>query len=242
MDISTNQKTDNKKECSDNATDLLNSDFQKVYDVYLYSHQERNSAVKMSLTFFALPFVIVPTLFSINAIKVVPSKSGTAVALSEYISAIPPYLYLFILFCGIAGLIPLLRYIEAHCQNFKMIRALNNFRLYYVLHLNGSFKDMRWFPTISFDPEYPRTLSFEHWSFFWILTISLMNSLYICFGLYGFDKNNIVSLSGLFFFFGIFILQVTYFYKKSGGVGKNLTTPRCLDELERVYGRAGDNS
>ncbi len=157
---------------------LIRTDFHKVYDLYISSIHERNSALTMTTFTAILPFLC---SFLLVVSHVIPLDDIVT------FSKIPDFLFLLTLVSGILGIIPFTRLVDAHCRRLRNVRMINNFRRLYVEELRKF--QVNWKPNIPWNPTYPPSISIVYWEVWYFLFIGILNSLYVYIGISGLDAN-----------------------------------------------------
>ncbi|KXG87602.1 hypothetical protein [Agrobacterium bohemicum] len=157
---------------------FLLKDFEKVYDVYLYSHSERSESIKMFLTLLTVPFVSL-SIFG-WATRINPADN----TLEALIKSFPNWVFWLFLLVGAAGLVPFHRFVAAHCNSYKMMRYMNNYRLLYFQFLKDDINDLKWRSVIEKDPRHPKATLNLHWTSIFSVIVCATNTLYMCIGVY----------------------------------------------------------
>jgi len=188
---------------------LLLSDFQKIFDMYLQTMKERNSAITWSISFFSAPFVILTSLLAAKVIDPI-SISGKTIDL-------PSYIYWFVVICSLGNLLPLFKFIETTCMHMRAARLINNFRRYYCKILKEDFQRIQWSTNLPTDPLYPPSFSARDWYGWYILFISIVNATYFVVGIYGLENRTPISISGIIIFIVFIFAQLIYYFFRSGG-------------------------
>ncbi|MFB9878086.1 hypothetical protein ACFFMN_09095 [Planobispora siamensis] len=155
---------------------LVAIDFVGTYHVYLAAKDERIKMTRLSMTMLGAPFVA--------AIALASAKVINPVSLTSWDDA-PRYLFATVLGFGLLSVLPFLRLIEAVNAHMRTARALNNFRLLYVVQLKDHFSALSWSPNLPVDPRYPETYAPLAWPGINVMMLSLVNSSYIAVGVLG---------------------------------------------------------
>ncbi|GAA2885898.1 hypothetical protein GCM10010517_49540 [Streptosporangium fragile] len=155
---------------------LVSVDFTGTYQVYLAAKDERIKMTRLSMSLLAAPFAA--------AIALASSKVVNPVALTTW-HGVPWYLFATIAGFGLLSVVPFLRLIEAVNAHMRTARALNNFRLLYVVQLKDHFSALGWTPNLPVDPRYPETYAPLAWPGINVMMLALVNSAYIAVGVLG---------------------------------------------------------
>lgn len=205
--------------------EMLKTDFDNIYSVNLKAIDERLTLLKLNITFFSAPFFVLTALVSADIIT-----SDQLLSLST----IPKYIFAFVLICGIANLIPLIRFIEVTGTHMRTTRIINNFRRLYCSQLKDFFKKAKWEPNLPIDPKYPPTFEVFSWSGLNIFLIALLNSLYITIGIFGMDKYSPISVGGIFVFIVVSFLQYIIYYIKGRGPNPFSSKPENPENYKQI--------
>jgi len=203
--------------------ELMKVDFDNIYKIHIKAVDERLILTKLQISFLSAPFLVIVTLISAKIIK-------HSVLYS--FETIPFYIFAFIFICGLANIIPLIRFIEVTGTHMRTARAINNFRRFYTINLASKFEDSNWTPNLPTDPNFPPTFSILSWSSFNISFFAIINSSYITIGIFGFDGNSPISASGFFIIIILSIIQYSMYYFK--GKIRPFLNPRPQNELNEV--------
>ncbi|MFJ2028560.1 hypothetical protein [Streptosporangium sp. NPDC087985] len=155
---------------------LVAVDFTGTYHVYLAAKDERLKMTRLSMSLLAAPFAA--------AIALASAKVINPVALTSWIG-VPWYLFATVAAFGLLNILPFLRLIEAVNAHMRTARALNNFRLLYVVQLKEHFSALGWTPNLPVDPRYPETYAPLAWPGTHVMMLALVNSAYIAVGVLG---------------------------------------------------------
>ncbi|MEV7004867.1 hypothetical protein [Streptosporangium sp. NPDC051022] len=155
---------------------LVSVDFAGTYNVYLAAKEERLKMTRLSMSLLAAPFAATIALAST---KVIDPTTLTAWA------RVPWYLFAVIAAFGLLSVLPFLRLIEAVNAHMRTARALNNFRLLYVVQLKDHFSALGWTPNLPVDPRYPETYAPLAWPGINVMMLALVNGVYIAVGVLG---------------------------------------------------------
>ncbi|MGC5009207.1 hypothetical protein ACLQ2R_00425 [Streptosporangium sp. DT93] len=155
---------------------LLAVDFTGTYQVYLAAKDERIKMTRLSMSLLAAPFAAAVALASAKVIR------PDALAAWE---SVPWYLFATVAAFGLLNVLPFLRLIEAVNAHMRTARALNNFRLLYVLPLKDHFSALGWSPNLPVDPRYPETYAPLAWPGINVMMLALVNGSYIAVGVLG---------------------------------------------------------
>ncbi|MFB9721109.1 hypothetical protein [Planobispora longispora] len=170
------ERLDNLPVDSKEFLQLVAVDFSGTYHVYLASKDERIKMTRLSMSLLAAPFAAAVALASA---KVIPPS-----ALITWEQA-PGYLFAMVAAFGLLSFLPFLRLIEAVNAHMRTARALNNFRLLYVVQLKDHFSALGWSPNLPVDPRYPETYAPLAWPGVNVMMLALVNSSYIAVGTLG---------------------------------------------------------
>lgn len=155
---------------------LVSVDFTGTYQVYLEAKDERIKMTRLSMSLLAAPFAA--------AVALASAKVISPAALATW-HTVPWYLFAMIAAFGLLSMLPFLRMIEAVNAHMRTARALNNFRLLYVVHLKDQFSALGWTPNLPVDPRYPETYAPLAWPGINVMMLALVNSSYIAVGVLG---------------------------------------------------------
>ncbi|ACZ83820.1 hypothetical protein Aros01_02160 [Streptosporangium roseum] len=167
---------------------LVAVDFSGTYHVYLAAKDERLKMTRLSMSLLAAPFAAAIALASAKVIN-----PGTLTSWN----GVPWYLFATIAAFGLLNMLPFLRLIEAVNAHMRTARALNNFRLLYVVQLKDHFSALGWTPNLPVDPRYPETYAPLAWPGINVMMLALVNSSYIAvgaLGMVGADPNTALLL------------------------------------------------
>lgn len=171
----------------DKALDLIATDFRKIYDVYLFRLHERANTAQLFIGIFSAPYLVISALGITKVIDLTKDWS-------TLVSQIPGVMFLLFSICGFLGIIPYHRFWSAHCQQYKMIRYLNNFRRLYYAYFKREFDELGWAPRMESDPDFPVPHFLKmHWASISTAIMAMANICYVTFGLWLFDRNNITA-------------------------------------------------
>lgn len=170
------ERLDNLPVDSKEFLQLVTADFTGTYNVYLSAKDERLKMTRLSMSLLAAPFAAAIALASTQVID--------PVALTSW-EMIPEYLFAMVVAFGLLSVLPFLRLIEAVNAHMRTARALNNFRLLYVVQLKDHFSALGWSPNLPVDPRYPETYAPLAWPGINVMMLSLVNSAYIAVGTLG---------------------------------------------------------
>lgn len=159
------------------AVDLIGVDFAKIYDVYLFQIKERSEAVRLFIATLSAPFMIVSAL---GVTKVVDINKND---LFEIMSQMPKFVYVIFIICGLIGIVPYHRFCAAHCQSYKMIRYMNNFRMLYYSCFERLFREINWKLYAETQHDAPKPDMMFHWVTVVQLIMAVINSIYIGMGM-----------------------------------------------------------
>lgn len=179
-------------------TDLsfLLKDFEKIFDVYIYSHKERSEATRMFVTICTVPFILL-SLFGIASNINFENKT-----MREIVDQFPNLIFFIFTVFGIAGIVPFHRFVAAHCNAYKMIRYMNNYRLFYYQLINEELSFHGWASAIEKDPRFPKpSASPYHWTSLFAYAMAGLNIFYVGFGLFLWEGKNSFIMMGLAAFF-----------------------------------------
>ncbi|WP_030921684.1 hypothetical protein [Streptosporangium amethystogenes] len=155
---------------------LVSVDFTGTYQVYLAAKDERIKLTRLSMSLLSAPFAA--------AIALAGAKVISPNMLASWQSA-PWYLFATVAAFGLLSVLSFLRLIEAVNAHMRTARALNNFRLLYVVHLKDQFSALGWTPNLPVDPRYPETYAPLAWPGINVMMLALVNSSYIAVGVLG---------------------------------------------------------
>ena len=161
---------------------FLLKDFEKTFDVYLYHLKERNEAIRMFVMIAAAPFLAL-AFFGLTS-----SVSFANNSLIQAFKQLPSiFLAVFVGF-GLVGLLPFHRFVAAQSNGYKMIRYLNNYRLFYFQLIAPELKTLQWTSSIEKDPRHPTTgwVRF-HWASLFAWVMAIVNCAYVAVGVYIWD-------------------------------------------------------
>jgi len=168
----------------DRQTNLsfLLKDFEKVFDIYIYSHGERSEATKMFVTISTAPFLLI-SLFGF-ATRVSISKDSIMQTIDQF----PSFIFLIFSIFGFVGIVPFHRFVAAHANSYKMIRYMNGYRLFYYQLILKDINTRKWRSAIEKDPRLPvAKLNSVHWTTGFSTIMFVLNTIYICLGIYLWD-------------------------------------------------------
>ncbi|MFF5211199.1 hypothetical protein [Streptosporangium sp. NPDC000396] len=155
---------------------LVAVDFTGTYNVYLAAKDERLKMTRLSMSLLAAPFAA--------AIALASAKVINPVSLTAW-SSVPGYLFAMIAAFGLLSILPFLRLIEAVNAHMRTARAINNFRLLYVVQLKDHLGALGWTPNLPVDPRYPETYAPLAWPGINVMMLALVNASYIAVGVLG---------------------------------------------------------
>ncbi|GAA3107800.1 hypothetical protein [Streptosporangium carneum] len=155
---------------------LVSVDFAGTYNVYLAAKDERLKMTRLSMSLLAAPFAATIALASTKVID--------PAALASW-DRVPWYLFAVVAAFGLLSVLPFLRLIEAVNAHMRTARALNNFRLLYVVQLKDHFSALGWTPNLPVDPRYPETYAPLAWPGINVMMLALVNGSYIAVGVLG---------------------------------------------------------
>ncbi|MFI0423069.1 hypothetical protein [Spongiactinospora sp. 9N601] len=155
---------------------LLAVDFAGIYSVYLAAKDERLKMTRLAMALLSAPFAATIALASAKVIQ--PG------ALTAW-SGVPWYVFALTMAFGLLSVVPFLRMIEAVSAHMRAARAINNFRLLYVVRLNEQFKGLGWTPNLPVDARYPETYAPLAWPGVNVMALALVNGTYIAVGALG---------------------------------------------------------
>ena len=171
---------------------FLLKDFEKIFDMYIYSHSERSEATKMFVTVITVPFLLL-SLFGIAGDIQLKNKS-----LIEILEQFPNFMFLVFSIFGIVGIVPYHRFIAAHSNTYKMIRYMNGYRLFYYQLIKEEIDRCRWRSAIEKDPTAPvPRVAKMHWASGFALAMFAVNTSYVCLGLWLWDGQASLMVMGL---------------------------------------------
>ncbi|MBG0827521.1 hypothetical protein HS041_07065 [Planomonospora sp. ID67723] len=182
------ERLDNLPVDSKEFLQLVSVDFTGTYNVYLSAKDERLKMTRLSMSLLSAPFAAAIALASTQVVD--------PLALTSW-EKIPEYLFATVVAFGLLSVLPFLRLIEAVNAHMRTARALNNFRLLYVVQLKDHFSALGWSPNLPVDPRYPETYAPLAWPGINVLMLSVVNSAYIAvgtLGLFGADPNPAVLM------------------------------------------------
>ncbi|MER5622712.1 hypothetical protein [Streptosporangium sp. NPDC002544] len=155
---------------------LVSVDFTGTYQVYLAAKDERIKMTRLSMSLLSAPFA---AAIALTGAKVISPNMLTSW------QGVPWYLFATVAAFGLLSVLPFLRLIEAVNAHMRTARALNNFRLLYVVHLKDQFSALGWTPNLPVDPRYPETYAPLAWPGINVMMLALVNSSYIAVGVLG---------------------------------------------------------
>lgn len=179
---------------------FLLKDFEKTFDVYIYAHSERSEATKMFVMLCTAPFIII-SLFGITSNIDIAHKT-----LIEVVGQFPNFMFLIFTIFGVVGVVPFHRFVAAHANTYKMIRYMNNYRLFFYQLFHEELRDLQWASAIEKDPRHPIPRISFHWTSGFALAMFLVNTAYVCVGLYLYDD----SKSGLVLWLALLISIIVH--------------------------------
>ena len=191
--------------------EMLKTDFDNIYKVNLKAVDERLSVLKLSLSFYSAPFIVLAALLSAKVIS--PCELSS-------LKTIPSYMFAFTLICGLANIIPLFRFIEATGTHMRTARSINNFRSLYAIKLQDFLEKVDWEVHLPVERDYPRTFEIFSWTGVNVFFMAILNSFYITLGLFGTYQKNPLSGEGIIIFLISSGLQYLIYYLK-GRKSKN---------------------
>jgi len=204
---------------------LINADFAGTYSVHIQSQQERLYLIRLSLTFLSAPFLAIVALLS--------AKVLTPDVFNSF-SDMPKYIYYFVLICGIANVIPLMRFIEANRTHMRTARAINHFRKLYMQCMKDFCNNNSWFTNLPTDKFYPKTFSPHSWAGVYIAVTILLNSLYINLGFAGLDCNFRFGYGFWLLLLFIYGAQYSLYFFISRENKKYTATPAQMDGQQEI--------
>lgn len=161
---------------------FLLKDFEKIFDMYIYSHGERSEATRMFVMLCTAPFVLF-SLFGIAGDIELKDKT-----LIQVLEQFPGFMFLIFSVFGFAGIVPFHRFVAAHSNTYKMIRYMNGYRLFYYQLIKDEIDVCRWRSAIEKDPRVPLPrLARAHWTTGFAAAMFLLNTAYVCVGLWLWD-------------------------------------------------------
>ncbi|GGL23805.1 hypothetical protein GCM10014719_26910 [Planomonospora parontospora subsp. antibiotica] len=155
---------------------LVSVDFTGTYHVYLAAKDERIKMTRLSMSLLSAPFAA--------AVALASAKVVNPLALTSW-ATVPWYLFATVTAFGLLSVVPFLRLIEAVNAHMRTARAINNFRLLYVVQLKDHFSGLGWSPNLPVDPRYPETYAPLAWPGINVMMLALVNSAYIAVGALG---------------------------------------------------------
>ncbi|MDF5757543.1 hypothetical protein [Spongiactinospora sp. TRM90649] len=155
---------------------LLAVDFGGIYSVYLAAKDERLKMTRLSMALLSAPFGA--TVALVHARVIAPG------ALADW-DSVPWYVFALVTAFGLLNIVPFLRMIEAVSAHMRAARAINNFRLLYVVRLNDQFKGLGWTPNLPVDATFPETYAPLAWPGINVMSMALVNGAYIAVGALG---------------------------------------------------------
>ena len=171
---------------------FLLKDFEKIFDMYIYSHGERSEATRMFVMLCTAPFLLL-SLFGIAGD--IELKGNTLI---EVIRQFPSFMFLIFSVFGFAGIVPFHRFVAAHSNTYKMIRYMNGYRLFYYQLIKDDIDAYRWRLAIEKDPRKPLpVIASPHWTTGFSVAMFLLNTAYVCVGLWLWDgqTSNILMIA-----------------------------------------------
>lgn len=196
----------NNSEKRKSAYLMLNTDFEMKYYTMIESMRERVNATRMSLTFLSAPFLVLTALLTTKVITITSFNS---------FEDIPNYLYIFMLICGLASIVPLWHFIESNSTYMRTIRNINNFRDYYTKVLDKEFDAIKWDKNfLQTDKTKPKAYNLNNWAGTHVLLMAIVNSTYISIGISCSDGKGLTIMPLITVFFVSLILQITLYARK----------------------------
>ncbi|MGV9597094.1 hypothetical protein ACWDR1_10535 [Streptosporangium sandarakinum] len=155
---------------------LVAVDFTGTYNVYLSAKDERLKMTRLSMSLLSAPFAAAIALAST---KVIDPR-----ALTSW-DGVPGYLFAMVTAFGLLNMLPFLRLIEAVNAHMRTARAINNFRLLYVVQLKDHLSALGWTPNLPVDPRYPETYAPLAWPGVNVMMLAVVNGAYMAVGVLG---------------------------------------------------------
>jgi hypothetical protein len=168
---------------------FLLKDFEKIFDMYIYSHSERSEATKMFVMLITVPFVLF-SLFGVSVDIELQNKN-----LLEVIEQFPSFMFLIFSVFGIAGIVPFHRFVAAYNNTYKMIRYMNGYRLLYYQFIKKDIDTFHWRCAIEKDPRLPKPTALRwHWTTGFAIAMFLLNTFYVVLGIWFWDGKSSEAL------------------------------------------------
>jgi hypothetical protein len=208
------------------SLEMLRVDFDNIYKVNLAALDERLHVVRLSISIFAAPFLVLTALVSTSVVD--PEQLAS-------FETVPNYLDAFVLLCGIVNIVPLLRFIEVTGTHMRTARAINNFRQLYSGRLEHLFRASKWNPNLPVDPNYPPTFSVFSWPSLYIAIVSIANACYISIGVTGLDSASPISGAGITILMIFALVQYGIYYLRYRivkNLGAQPTNPQQYPRIE----------
>jgi hypothetical protein len=186
--------------------EMIKIDFQMKYYTMIEAMRERVTATRISLTFLSAPFLVVTALLSAKIIDISSLSS---------IATIPNYIFIFILICGVASIVPLWHFIEANSRYMRTIRSINNFRDYYTKVIQREIKILEWDDSfLETDSSNPKAFNLKNWAGTHIILMALINSAYIAIGISCADGKGMAIIAFFAILFVAFGIQIFMYSNK----------------------------
>lgn len=161
---------------------FLLKDFEKIFDMYIYSHSERSEATRMFVMLITVPFVLF-SLFGVSVDIELKDKN-----LLQVIEQFPNFMFLIFSIFGIAGIVPFHRFVAAYNNTYKMIRYMNGYRLLYYQFIKKDIDTFNWRCAIEKDPRIPKPTALRlHWTTGFAIAMFLLNTFYVAVGIWLWD-------------------------------------------------------
>jgi hypothetical protein len=155
---------------------LLATDFNGIYQVYIAAWDERLKMLRLAMSFMGAPFGAIIALLSARVL------SPTVLATWDQL---PAYVFGLVIAAGLLTMVPYLRLIEATNTHMRTARVMNNFRMLYVRELKDHFEEIEWAPNLPVDARYPETFAPASGPGVTIIVLALLDAAYIAVGLVG---------------------------------------------------------
>ncbi len=161
-------------------------------NVYISAVKERSNSARMYVTLLITPFVlaVVSQVAQNIAGQGAPKTGGSDFVFTAALVQTPLIVRWLFIVVGLAGVVPFQRFIDAHCQVYKMSRSMNNFRLLYRLMLDGTLQGYGWSLGLKTDPNFPSPVRWTHWATLFAVLMGLINCGFVWLGVATLDDSS----------------------------------------------------
>lgn len=183
---------------------LLATDFNGIYQVYIAAWDERLKMLRLAMSFLGAPFGAIIALMSARVLD-----PGVLASWER----LPTYVFGLVVAAGLLTMVPYLRLIEATNTHMRTARVMNNFRMLYVRELKDRFEEADWAPNLPVDARYPETFAPASGPGVTIIVLALLDATYLGTGLVGLSGATptsgllaiTIALAGLVLFFFYYV-------------------------------------